>query len=97
MEKKTPVQVQCFPLYSILAALNTHHVDFFSLDIEGAEIDVLKTIPFGDVTFDSISVEKRVLGDENASERKERDVINILAPHGIELRKRLKRDIILAR
>lgn len=40
---------QCFPLYSILSAINMTTVDFFSIDIEGAELDVLKTIPWDKV------------------------------------------------
>lgn len=40
------VDVQCFPLYSILLASNRTTVDYFSLDIEGHEIRVLKTIPW---------------------------------------------------
>jgi len=43
------VQVHCLPLYSILLALNRTTVDLFSLDIEGYELDVLKTIPFDKV------------------------------------------------
>lgn len=39
------VTVQCFPLYSILLAVNRTRIDFFSLDIEGHEFRVLKTIP----------------------------------------------------
>lgn len=38
--------VQCFPLYSILLAHGQKKVDFFSLDVEGHELDVLKTIPW---------------------------------------------------
>lgn len=40
------VEAQCFPLYSILLAIGTKRVDFFSLDVEGHEIPVLKTVPF---------------------------------------------------
>ena len=40
------IQIQCFPLYSLLLALNQTRVDFLSLDIEGYELSVLKTIPF---------------------------------------------------
>jgi len=43
------VQVQCLPLYSILLALNRTTIDLFSLDIEGHELDVIKTIPFDKV------------------------------------------------
>jgi len=45
------VSVQCFPLYSILLALNQLTVDFFSLDVEGDELRVLKTIPFNKVSY----------------------------------------------
>lgn len=40
------VPVQCFPLYSILLAFNRTRVDYFSLDIEGHEMEALKTIPW---------------------------------------------------
>jgi hypothetical protein len=40
------VDVQCFPLYSYLLALNRTKIDYFSLDVEGSELDVLRTIPF---------------------------------------------------
>lgn len=40
------LEVQCFPLYSYLLALNVTTVDYFSLDVEGAEFSVLKTIPW---------------------------------------------------
>lgn len=42
----TSVSIQCFPLYSVLLAANQTRVDFFSLDIEGHELRVLKTIPW---------------------------------------------------
>jgi hypothetical protein len=37
--------VHCMPLLSILLALN-ETIDYFSLDIEGHELAVLKTLPF---------------------------------------------------
>jgi Methyltransferase FkbM domain len=43
------VKVQCLPLYSILLAMNRTTIDIFSLDIEGHELEVLKTIPFDKV------------------------------------------------
>jgi hypothetical protein len=45
------INVQCLPLYSILLALNQTTVDLFSLDIEGNELDVLRTIPFDKVNI----------------------------------------------
>lgn len=43
------VNIQCFPLYSILLAQGRTSVDFFSLDVEGHELAVLKTIPWNKV------------------------------------------------
>ena len=43
------LSVQCFPLYSILLALNKTTVDYFSLDVEGSDLDVLRTIPWDKV------------------------------------------------
>ena len=45
------IKVQCFPLYSILLAAGRTTVDFFSLDIEGGELDVLATIPWHNVNI----------------------------------------------
>jgi hypothetical protein len=33
-------QVQCFPLYSLLLAVGNRTVNYLSLDIEGAELQV---------------------------------------------------------
>uniref|UniRef100_A0A6A7FVM6 Protein Star n=1 Tax=Hirondellea gigas TaxID=1518452 RepID=A0A6A7FVM6_9CRUS len=51
------VNVQCFPLYSYLLALNTTTVDYFSLDVEGAEYKVLETIPWDKLDIKTLSVE----------------------------------------
>lgn len=51
------ILVQCFPLYSILLALGNPRVDFMSLDIEGSELDVLKTIPFDKVHIELFLIE----------------------------------------
>jgi hypothetical protein len=40
------VIVQCFPFYSVLLAIGRTQIDYFSLDIEGHELKVLKTIPW---------------------------------------------------
>ncbi|KAK2712515.1 hypothetical protein QYM36_011267 [Artemia franciscana] len=40
------VQTQCLPVYSILLAVNITTLDLFILDVEGVELEILKTIPF---------------------------------------------------
>nr|CAH0110638.1 unnamed protein product [Daphnia galeata] len=49
--------VQCFPLYSILLAVGRTHVDYFGLDVEGAEYKILETIPWHKVNIKTMTVE----------------------------------------
>ena len=55
--KHTARHVPCFPLETLLFALNRTHVDFLSLDIQGLELAVLETIPYNDVDITVISAE----------------------------------------
>ena len=55
--KSKTVDVQCFPFYSILLALNIQHIDVFSLDVEGAEVLILDTVPFDKVDISMLNVE----------------------------------------
>jgi len=56
------MKMQCFPLYSILQAIGNPTVNFFSLDIEGSEFEVLKTVPWDKVDIQVIMVETHMLG-----------------------------------
>ena len=56
------IQLQCVPIFSVLQALGNPQVDFFSLDIEGADLQVLKTIPFDKVQISVIMIEVAHLG-----------------------------------
>ena len=47
--KAHTIPIMCLPLYSILQALDNPTVDFFNLDVEGYEFEILKTIPFDKV------------------------------------------------
>ncbi|XP_047500828.1 uncharacterized protein LOC125046874 [Penaeus chinensis] len=60
--------VQCLPLASLLLALNISHVQFVSLDVEGAEPAILDTFPWQDIAVDVWLVEHVVSatnGDTN--------------------------------
>ena len=54
---KPRVQVQCFPLYSMPLAVGRTKVDFFSLDVEGAEESVLESIPMDKVDIELFVIE----------------------------------------
>ena len=52
---------QCFPFNAMMNALGVTHIDYFSLDIEGPELQVLKTINFDRVSIDVMTIEYRVI------------------------------------
>ena len=49
--------VYCFPLYSLMLALNRTRIDYFSLDVEGFEMPILSSIPFKKLDIHVITVE----------------------------------------
>ena len=53
---KLPV-VNCHPLQSVLDSYRIRHVDFWVLDVEGAEAEVLSSIDFNRTSIDVIVVE----------------------------------------
>ena len=60
----TTIGVKCFPLNAVLEAINVSHVDFFSLDVEGPELEILQTIDWNYLRIDVISVEYRINTEE---------------------------------
>ena len=48
------IKTMCFPFHSILFAIGNPSVDYFSLDVEGVELDILKTIPWNKVDIKAI-------------------------------------------
>jgi len=64
------ISVICYPLYSIMLAIGQTHIDYLSLDVEGAELPILKTIPLDKLFIDVILVEYMVWGSEEATARK---------------------------
>ncbi|KAK3856132.1 hypothetical protein Pcinc_037513 [Petrolisthes cinctipes] len=54
---KTYLPAYCFPLYSYLLALNVTTIDVLSLDTQGSEIDIVKTIPWEMITVRLLVVE----------------------------------------
>ena len=50
-------KIPCFPIKSLLLALNQKVVHFFSLDVEGFELDILKTVPWAEIDIQTLAVE----------------------------------------
>ena len=65
-----PEKVLCIPLKSIAKAVDITHIHFLSLDVEGAELDVLKTIPFSQIIIDLIIVDYFVPNSKTASQKR---------------------------
>ena len=57
MKNVSEISVQCFSLYHIMQALGRDHIDYLSLDVEGAELDILMTIPWEKLHIDVITAE----------------------------------------
>ena len=77
-------------MYSVLRALNVPTVDYFSLDIEGAEYQVLKTIPLGSTNIRLFGIETAHAG--NIFDGTERDISKHLQTNEYEYVARTKLD-----
>jgi len=62
-ETEESFRVQCFPLYSLILATGNRTVNYLSLDIEGAELQVLKSIPWDKVDIEVLTVESNHMGE----------------------------------
>ena len=51
------VEIPCFPLNSIMEALGIRHIDYMSLDVEGPELKILKTLNWSQLSIDIMSIE----------------------------------------
>jgi len=53
------IETNCTTINHLLDSIGVRHVDYFSLDVEGAEILVLESIAFSEVTVDVFTIEKQ--------------------------------------
>lgn len=63
-------RVKCFPIYSLLLAMNRTNIDYLSLESGGTELQVLETIPFDKVNIEIIDVHLHTNENEKESIKK---------------------------
>lgn len=56
------VTVPCFEITNLLLQHNLVHINYMSIDIEGAEMELLKSIDFSKIAIDVIQIENNYLG-----------------------------------
>lgn len=66
-DSKKGIPVKTVPIATILRALDVTQIDFFSLDIEGAELKVLATFPWDEVKIRLMCIEVNHVGKERVS------------------------------
>ena len=79
--------ITCHPLTAVLQKVAVRHIDFFSLDVEGAELDVLNTFPFHAVTVGVWCIEAD--GDRPD---KDAAVVALLQQHGYQYHGHVERN-----
>ncbi|XP_061176965.1 uncharacterized protein LOC133185674 [Saccostrea echinata] len=82
LEQKNKITVPCFNLEQILNIIGVYHIDFYSLDIKGAEIPVLESmksgLKSGVFTVDVWAIEYRVWdGQKIAVEKSKKNLKNL--------------------
>ncbi|CAE7611057.1 S [Symbiodinium natans] len=72
--------VPCKPMSWYLQSLPSNHVDFFSLDVEGSELEVLLTMDFREVTVEVFMIE--LLERSESDQQRNWKVRNLMANLG---------------
>jgi FkbM family methyltransferase len=67
------VNIKCTSLLSIMSALNIYHIDYFSLDVEGAEMFILESIDWNRPAVDLLTIETHVNRDT---------ILTLMTTHG---------------
>jgi len=76
------INMQCFPLYSLLSAMGNPTVNLLVLDIEGFELAVLRTIPWKKVDIEVFTIETDLAGKFMKGSRD--DIISLMAEAGYQ-------------
>ncbi|XP_059482931.1 protein Star-like [Neocloeon triangulifer] len=82
------VDVFCVPFNTYMKVLDIKHIDYFSLDVEGHEYEILQTIDFKKVKIDVMVVEHFLAGNKSDG------ILRIMKENGFSLVKKMKLDFI---
>lgn len=89
LDKNNKITVPCFGLDEILNAIGIHHIDFYSLDVEGAEMSILNSMKSGlekgKFTVDVWSIEYRVWDGRQIVAEKSKANLNALRKYFAEV------------
>lgn len=55
------ISVPCYTFNDVIKSHNINHINFLSIDTEGGEIDIIKSIDFNNICIDVITVEANYL------------------------------------
>ncbi|CAF0971333.1 unnamed protein product [Brachionus calyciflorus] len=78
-EKFHYIYVPCFPFYTIMKALGRTQIDYFSVDLEGGEFDVISHIDYSKIDIKLFSIEWAW------EESRKKQYIDYLSLHGYRL------------
>jgi len=81
---KEAIEISCFPLTTLLTRFGVRHIDFWSLDVEGGELEVLETMDFSQVSVGVIVVEQDGLIPE-----KDKNITNLLLENGFFIKEKV--------
>jgi len=79
------MQLQCIPLYTIIKAAGNPRINLLVLDLEGADLDVLRTIPWQKVDIEVLAVETDLIGVGRAGGDTQDDLINYVKSQGYQV------------
>ncbi|KAH3753554.1 hypothetical protein DPMN_188194 [Dreissena polymorpha] len=82
------VTVQCYSLLDVLNVIGTKKVDYFSLDVEGAELYILESIDWNQIDIDVFTIET----DQHRGK-----ILSFMKDHGYKWLTHLKGDDIFSK
>ncbi len=77
--------VGCNQYFLVLQALGIQHIDYFSLDVEGLEADILSTMHLSFITIDVLTVEYATMYRNESYDKTKAAIRKVLEPTHIEI------------